>query len=244
MQHAITQTRLARLMQRTRGHGTRIGIVDGPVQGDGRDPASLHGAFVASLFTTLCPEAALASAPIFGPNQQNSSPNAVAAALHHLLDARVDAINLSIGVPGGGSIPAPALTDACERAEALGIPIFAAAGNQARIGAVPLARHPWVIPVAASRPDAGPAAATNLGPSTAARGLLAPGWRLQGFAYTGGTSQATAFVTATFALLRALIPATTTSTTLRAALILSVRHRPSIVPPLLDAEAAHGMLKR
>jgi subtilisin family serine protease len=263
MQRAIELVQLTALTAHTRGRGVRIGLIDGSVDASrltGARPVELalgvggppgdgvttrHGTFIAGLLvgaTGLCPEATLVSVPVFRDEQPVSSPEAVAEAVHALIDARVDVINLSLGIASGGTRPAPALMDACQRAQAFGVAMVAAAGNQARMGPVPLARHPWTIPVASCLPDGTMDRSTNAGPSTAARGLLAPGWRLDGSAFRGGTSQAAAFVTAALALLRARFGPTVSGTALRAALLLSVRRRPTIVPPLLNAAEACRMV--
>jgi subtilisin family serine protease len=258
LQAAIDRVGLGPVKARTGGAGRRIGLVDGAVDWSApglaaarrevvaeesfcdRCRPTAHGTFVAALLVGsggLCPEATLRSVPVFGADRTVSSSAAVAAAVAELLDAGVDVINISLGIAGGAIEPHPDYAAICARAERQGVPLVVAAGNQARVGPVPLARHPWVIPVAACLEDGRPHPMSNLGPSLGARGFSAPGWAFPGSGNLGGTSQAAGFVTAAIALLMSLDPRRSAAGA-RAALLATGRRGSSVVPPLLDVEAA------
>jgi subtilisin family serine protease len=258
MERAVELVRLRGLMSRTRGRAeVRVGLVDGMVQaadpllanarvhtlrtGDGPCGAGCkHGTYLATLLVGdggLCPGVTLVSRPVFldRPGGPSSRPDHIADAIHELLDAGTQVINISGGVAAGGLKRYPAVEDACGRAASLGALVVAASGNQSRVGTVPLFGHEWVIPVAACDPDGAPDPRSNIGPTVGRRGLRAPGYEMRvGNLAMQGSSVATAFVTGTFALLRSLFPQRP-SVELRNAVLLEPRRRASVIPPLLDA---------
>ena len=89
---------------------------------------------------------------------------------------------------------------------------------------------------------------SNLGGSIGRRGLSAPGDGVtslgaEGQPLTlGGTSVAAPFVTGTIALLWSEFPAATAAQVKLAVTQASASRRVSVVPPLLDAEAAYQTL--
>jgi subtilisin family serine protease len=111
-----------------------------------------------------------------------------------------------------------------------------------------ITRHRWVVPVAAYDNGGRPMVSSNLGASIGRRGLGAPGEEITSLGIgaeprtAGGTSAATPFVSGTLALLWSAFP------TAPAALIRSViteaagSRRVTVVPPLLNAWAAHERL--
>jgi subtilisin family serine protease len=127
-----------------------------------------------------------------------------------------------------------------------GVLIAAAAGNQGEVGASVVSRHPWVISVAGCDPSGRPMSQSNFGSSIGRFGLLAPGDNITSLGPTGdpetfgGTSAATPFVSGTLALLWSEFPSAAAST-LKLALA-GRQARTTVVPPLLDAEAAYQSL--
>lgn len=211
-----------------------------------------HGTFMAGIFVAtgemgiggICPEATVISLPVFSDHTPTRSvpsvkPEAVAEAIHRLVDARTDVINLSVGIAAGSLRHVPDVFDACVRAQEKNTLIVAAAGNQSRVGPVWLFSHEWVIPVASCLSDGTIDLRSNLGPSIGRRGLSAPSG-IRGaippdrVGTMEGSSVATAFVTGTLALLKSIYPQLRAGS-LRNAVLLEPRRWRSIVPPLLDA---------
>jgi subtilisin family serine protease len=178
----------------------------------------------------------------------SATPRELARALMECIDAGVRVINLSLAIaerPGAG---VGHLVGALEHAARRGVVIVAAAGNDGALGSSMITRHAWVIPVVACDARGRPTRESNLGRSIGRRGLSAPGDAITSLGpdgqplTLGGTSVAVPFVTGTIALLASLFPSASA-----ADLILSVTRagavRPaSLVPPLLDADAAQRAL--
>jgi subtilisin family serine protease len=224
--------------------------------------ACLHGTFVAGILHArrggaapgLCPGCALVMRPIFaegaGGGFPTSQPEELAAAIYECVNAEARVLNLSVGLMHVTSGAERALQDALDHAARWGVLVVAASGNQGEIGGSALARHPAVIPVVAAGADGRLINVSNLGGSVGRRGLAAPGDGVESLWSGGGrtrrfsgTSAAAPFVTGAAALLWSLYP-TAPAARIRHALIRATgRRRNSIVPPLLDAQAAWETLK-
>lgn len=162
----------------------------------------------------------------------------LAAAIRDVTAAGADVLNLSVGAAFVSEQDQQAVAEACDAAARSGMLIIAASGNQGRIGSSPLFMHAAVIPVVAALPDGRPDPASNLGPTIARRGLLAPGWATSAIPpdRTGimrGSSVAAAYVSAVAALLFGLNPGAGPER-IRAMLLGRGPTWRSIVPPALD----------
>jgi subtilisin family serine protease len=181
-------------------------------------------------------------------------PNATAEELSNAIMETIDAgariINLSLGLSSSSLAIYDKIQQAYEYALHKGVIIVVAAGNQGYIGNISLINHPWLIPVASCNEDGGLDPSSNFGSSIGNRGVMAPGMNIRStypkgqFTIMSGTSFATPFVTGTIALLwsifhNASAAAIINSITRRT----SINRRRSIIPPLLNAEAALNILK-
>jgi hypothetical protein len=225
---------------------------------DAASAACAHGTAIAGILCARRGGSALAIAPgctvllhpLFGENgaAAAATPGELARAIVATVDAGARVINLSLGVIASQTGGFRDLDRACDHAAARGALLVAAAGNQGRIGFVPLLNHPWVLPVAACDAAGLLAPESNISPTIARRGLRAPGLALSSLAPGGGdapvsgTSAAAAVATGAIALLWSLHPAAPAHL-LRAAVLDAPGRRPrSLVPPLLDAEVARTRL--
>jgi len=178
----------------------------------------------------------------------SATPPELADAILDAISAGARIINLSLSVANSSTRSEKQLEAALNYAAARGVIISAAAGNRGEVGASVLSRHPWVISVAGCDPAGVPTSQSNLGGSIGRYGLLAPAHNITSLGPTGspetfgGTSAATPFVSGTVALLWSEFPVATAST-IKLAVTAAGRHsRTTIIPPLLDAEAAHQAL--
>lgn len=175
-------------------------------------------------------------------------PHELAAAIIDCIDAGARVINLSLGLAHPSTQGEQALDEALNHAVRRGVIVVAAAGNQGTLGSSAITRHPWVIPVVACTLAGRPTNESNLGSSIGRRGVRAPGEGItslgaEGRSLTlGGTSVAVPFVTGTIALLWSEFPSATAAHIKLAMTQASAPHRASVVPPLLDAEAAYQTL--
>jgi subtilisin family serine protease len=220
-----------------------------------------HGTLVAGMLCgrrgsaaqAICPDCSLLVRPIFDDQASaarlpQATPDALAEALVECLEAGARVVNLSAAMVHPAAEGRDRLRDALDYTARRGVLVVAAAGNQGMLASSPITRHPWVIPVAACDARGRPLLESNLGSSIGRRGLLAPGepvtsWGADGRPLTlGGTSVAVPFVTGTLALLWSAAP-TATAAALRECVLFPVNaHRASVVPPLLNAEAAYRRL--
>jgi subtilisin family serine protease len=197
----------------------------------------------------------------------SATPQELATAILDCINEGARVINLSLALAQPSTRGERVLDEAFNRALSRGALIVAAAGNQGTLGSSPIIRHPWVIPVVACDLRGRPINESNLGGTIGMRGLSAPGDSITSLGADGqlltlsGTSMAVPFVTGTIALLWSEFPDATAAQIKLAlmrqpinfrqgAVIQTGRtptqtytpRRASIVPPLLDAEAAYQML--
>lgn len=223
--------------------------------------ACMHGTFVAGILharrgssaPALCPGCRLLIRPIFEEGDSSGFPSCepedLALAMVDCMRAGARLLNLSVGLLHANPRAVRALEAALDLAARQGVLVLAAAGNQGMVGASALARHPAVLPVAASTAYGAIASLSNLGHSVGRRGLAAPGDSVESLAPDGGTrrfggtSAATPFVTGTAALLWSLYPRASVAQIRHALLYAARGARSSVVPPLLDAQAAWDALK-
>jgi subtilisin family serine protease len=200
----------------------------------------------------------------------SATPQELAAAIFECVDAGARVINLSLALAQPSTKGEQALEEALDLALRRGVLIAAAAGNQGTLGTSSITRHPWVIPVVACDPQGRPINESNLGNSIGMRGLSAPGDSITSLGAEGppltlgGTSVAVPFVTGAIALLWSEFPGATASQIKLAltrqpqnplqggsfaatrmeikSLATQMPRRLSVVPSLLDAEAAYQIL--
>lgn len=217
--------------------------------------ACLHGTFATGMLAAqrgssaaaICPDCTFIVRPVFCelPSADQScpetTPEELAQAVIETVNAGARVINLSMGLSNSALLDYQELKEAFDYACLRGVIIVGAAGNQGRIGPVPLFTHPWVIPVVACDQTGRLYARSNLGPSIGRRGLMAPGVNISSACSTGGymtmtgTSVAVPFVTGAIALLWTSFP-DLSACEIRNAILLPDAARKSVVPPLLDAE--------
>jgi subtilisin family serine protease len=224
--------------------------------------ACRHGTFVAGILSAkrgsvapaICPDCTLLVRPIFpetisgDDHVPSATPQELASAIVETINAGARILNLSAALVQPSAKGEGELQSALDCAAQRAVIVVAAAGNQGVVGSSVVTRHPWVIPVAASDLQGRQLSRSNLGGSIGTRGVLGPRDNVTSLGpegmpvIFGGTSVAAPFVTGTVALLWSEFP--TASAT---ELLLAVRgtRRPSrtaIVPPLLDAWAAHQFM--
>jgi subtilisin family serine protease len=224
--------------------------------------ACQHGTFVAGVLSAkrgasapaICPGCTLLVRPIFGEHPSgrelmpSAAPEALAVAILDCLAAGARLINLSLGLAQPSGKEERALEQALDQAMKRGAIVVAAAGNQGMLGGSAVTRHPWVIPVIAFDLSGRPTSDSNLGGSIGRRGLGAPGDRVtslgsEGRPLTlGGTSAATPFVTGAIALLWSEFPAASAAQIKLAVSRAAGVGRASVIPPLMNAEAAFRIL--
>jgi subtilisin family serine protease len=197
----------------------------------------------------------------------SATPQELATAIFDCINAGACVINLSLALAQPSTKGEQVLDEAFDQALKRGVLIVAAAGNQGTLGSSSIIRHLWVIPVVACDLRGRPINESNLGSSIGTRGLSAPGENITslgagGQAITlGGTSMAVPFVTGAIALLWSEFP-DATAAQIKLAIMRQPQtfrqgnfmqggfpstrgytsHRTSVVPPLLDAEAAYQTL--
>ncbi|MPZ06058.1 MAG: S8 family serine peptidase [Nitrososphaeraceae archaeon] len=216
----------------------------------------MHGTFIAGMLVSergpytlgICPNCEIIIRPVFkevldGSNiyYPSVSTQDLARAIVEVVDSGAKIINLSLGLTGSSLIKFQELEEAYDYAFRKRVLVIAAAGNQGSIGHVSLIDHPWVIPVASCDANGNLDPTSNIGPSIAKRGLMAPGKDITSSQAGGtymklsGTSVAAPFITGTIALLYSIFYETTTPQDLVMAIRRDIRRR-TLLPPLLNAE--------
>jgi len=226
--------------------------------------ACQHGTFVAgmlvarrgSLAPAICPGCTLLVRPIFaeaGSSRReppSATPAALATAIIDCIEGGARVLNLSVGLALPTATDDRDLQHALDHAAGRGVLVVAATGNQGTLGSSSITRHPWVIPVAACDQQGQPLDSSNFGRSIGRSGLIAPGARIRSLGAEGGplvldgTSVATPFVTGAIALLWSEFPTRSAADVKSAVTLGAIPRRASVVPPLLDAWAAHQLLER
>lgn len=243
-------------------HAQAVEALNGPAACEYANSAACqHGTFIAGILhgrrgegaPGLCPGCRLLVRPIFGEENRagfpSCKPEELAAAITDCVQAGARLVNLSLGVGYSTTAGQRSLIEALDFAARSGVIVVAASGNQSSVGGSTLASHGAVVPVAACGNDGRIASLSNLGPSIGRRGLSAPGEDVQSLAAGGGTrrfsgtSAAAPFVTGTAALLWSLMPSAPVARIRQALTYTGRGGRKSIVPPLLDAQAAWESLK-
>jgi subtilisin family serine protease len=224
--------------------------------------ACRHGTFVAGILSAkrgspapaICPGCTLLIRPVFAETLSGSAsmpsatPQELATAILDCINAGARVINLSLALAQPSSNGIRALEEAFDQAIRRGVIIVAAAGNQGALGSSVITRHSWVIPVAACDDRGRPTNESNLGGSIGRRGLSAPGAGVTSLSAEGepltlgGTSVAAPFVTGAIALLWSEFFRASAAQIRLAVTQASLPRRASVVPPLLDVEAAYRAL--
>ena len=221
--------------------------------------ACVHGTFVAGILharrggaaPAICPGCTVLVRSIFPEGDVRGfptcEPEELALAIHECVRAGARVLNLSLGLLGTSPSGERALVSALDLAAHRGVLVVAASGNQGSIGGSALTRHPGVLPVVAADMHGRMIGVSNVGASVGRRGLAAPGHEIEslspdgGTRTFGGTSVASPFVTGTIALLWSLFP-TLPAARIRNAVARETVIRSSIIPPMLDAQAAWNAL--
>lgn len=224
--------------------------------------ACLHGTFIAGILSAkrsssapgICPNCTLLIRPIFTEATSgreampSATPQELAAAILDCIEAGARVINLSLALARPSLNQERALEEALDQAVRRGVIVVAASGNQGTLGSSAITRHRWVIPVVACDGLGRPTNDSNLGGSTGRRGLRAPGDGVTSLGAEGqnltlgGTSVAAPFVTGAIALLWSEYSGVSAGQIKLAVTQASMPLRASVVPPLLDAEAAYRTL--
>jgi subtilisin family serine protease len=183
-----------------------------------------------------------------GQSMPSATPEELATAVLDCVSAGARVINLSVALAQPSINGIGSLEEAFDVAVRRGVIVVAAAGNQGALGSSAITRHPWVIPVVACDDRGRPTRESNLSASIGRRGLSALGAGVTSLAVKGepltlgGTSVAAPFVTGAIALLWSEFPEASAGQIKLAVTQGFMRRRGSVVPPLLDAEAAYRAL--
>ena len=227
----------------------------------------IHGTFVVGMLsgkqgsqaTAICPDCKIILRPIFNDSNTkadnvlfpSSTPLELADAIIETVDAGAKIINLSLGLSTSSLIQFPNLKEAYEYASQKGVVIVASAGNQGIIGYISIIDHPWIIPVAACDENNILHPTSNISPSIAKRGLMAPGVNIistspgGGYLQLSGTSFAAPFVTGTIALLWSIFKGAMPHEIVRSVRMTDInqlRHR-MMFPPICNAEKSKEILE-
>ncbi|BFU92474.1 MAG: hypothetical protein NTAFB01_36610 [Nitrospira sp.] len=224
--------------------------------------ACLHGTFVAGILSArrgssapaICPGCTILVRPIFTEvafgreHMPTATPEELAAAVIECIDAGARVINLSLALAQPSTKGEQALDEVLNQAVRRSVIVVTAAGNQSTLGSSAITRHPWVIPVVACDLQGRPVNESNFGSSIGRRGLSAPGANITSLGTAGqpltlgGTSVAVPFVTGAIALLWSEFPAANAAQIKLAVTLAYQPRRASVVPPLLNGEAAYQNL--
>ena len=225
--------------------------------------ACRHGTFVAGILSAkrgspapaICPDCTLIIRPVFGETLSGSesmpsaTPQELATAILDCINAGASVINLSLALAQPSINGIQALEEAFDQAIRRDVIVVAAAGNQGALGSSAITRHPWVIPVVACDDRGQPTNESNLGGSIGRRGLTALGARRhqprrrRRAAHPGRNQRRGAFCDRRDrVVVVGFSRGERRSSQTRRYPRPSMRRRASVVPPLLDAEAAYRAL--
>jgi subtilisin family serine protease len=225
--------------------------------------ACRHGTFVAGMLLgrrgasapAICPGCLLLVRPIFDEHAAgtaatpSTTPEQLAQAILDCIAAGARVLNLSSALMRPSVRTERKIEEALDLARRRNTLVVAAAGNQGNLGGSAITRHPWVIPVTACDRHGLPLDFSNFGHSIGRHGLSAPGTEVASLApegpsvVGGGTSVAAPFVTGAAALLWSQFPDASAPEIRRALTSASTTRRGTLVPPLLNAWAAHNQLR-
>jgi len=229
--------------------------------------ACSHGTFIAGILCAnrgfsapaICPNCKFIFNPIFKEDANNTNnkniivpsvtPEELTNAIIETVDAGARIINLSLGLSSSSLTTYDKLQQAYDYALRKGVIIVVAAGNYGYIGNISLINHKWLIPVAACNEDGRLDPSSNFGASIGNRGVMAPGINIKStfpggeYTHMSGTSVAAPFVTGSIALLWSIFPNTTPAAIMHSITIGTSFKRRSIIPQLLDVEAAWKLCK-
>jgi subtilisin family serine protease len=215
----------------------------------------------------ICPDCKLLLYPIFSEQAEealgnrnsrkknailfpSTTPKELSNAIIETVDAGAKIINISAGLSASSLVAYSELKDAYDYAMRKGIIVVAAAGNQGKIGSyISILNHQWVIPVAACNEYGTLDLMSNFGPSIGSRGVMAPGINITSTSPNGeytrmsGTSFAAPFVTGAIALLWSIFSSAAPAIIIHSITRVTSFKRRSIIPPLLNAEAAWNRLR-
>ena len=190
------------------------GNAQNDVSGHGTGMASIiaahgHGAGNSSGIIGLAPKAKILPLRTYQRKNDKNPDEAWGAAVRYAVDQGVKVINMSFGADGGKTSSAG--REAIAYAEAHDVVVVAAAGNTGSVAVEEPAALPGVVSVGAVDKEANRWNGSNSGKGIT---LMAPGVQVlsadntesQGYSLSDGTSDATAFVSATAALVRAKYP--------------------------------------
>ena len=221
--------------------------------------ACMHGTFVAGILCArrgsaapaIAPNCTLLVRPIFPESAANNgqmpsaTPEELSSAIIETIDRGAHVLNLSVALAQPSAKGGRDLEQAFEYAARKGVLVVAAAGNQGTVGSSVITRHPWVLPVIACDQRGSPTRESNLSNSVGRHGLAAPGENITSLGADGkphsfgGTSAAAPYVTGAIALLWSEFPAACAAEVKLAITRCARQLRNSVVPPLLNAWAAH-----
>jgi subtilisin family serine protease len=184
-------------------------------------------------------------------NLPSATPEELSNAIIETIDAGAKIINLSLGLSAPSLTSYVNLQEAYDYALQRRVIIVVAAGNQGNIGNISLINHEWLIPVAACDANGKLDPMSNFGPSIGKRGLMAPGVNIRStypvgqYTHMGGTSFSAPFVTGAIALLWSIFTKATAERIIYSVISAASnqRRRPSIIPPLLNAEEAFKLMR-
>jgi subtilisin family serine protease len=229
--------------------------------GDAESVSCQHGTFVAGILAArrganapaIAPDCTLLIRPVFPQTSEaaelpSASPVELASAIVECVDAGARILNLSVALTQPVFGAEHELDEALEYTRRRGVLVITAAGNQGYVGSSTITRHRWVIPVVAYGRSGWPLAPSNMGRTIGMGGLGGPGTGVMSLAPRGesntlsGTSVAAPFVAGAAALLWSLFPGLGAAEVKRALHSSAAGSRRTIIPPLLNARAAHAIL--